>query len=1514
MARTNRLAVELSVKREGLDKLRATKDDLRDMEGAANKAERGVDKLGDEFSQTGRKANDFGRSVSGASNKTDALARVAGGAVSKLVAIGAAAAAAAASLATIGSIRVGAGFEEQMSAVLAITRATGDEFLALSEKARELGATTVFSAKEAADGMEFLARAGFNANQIIGALPGTLNLAAAGALDLGEAADIASNVLTGFGLAAEEANRVSDVLAKAAASSNTNVQQLGEGMKFVAPIAAGLGVSLEETTAAIGKLSDAGLQASVAGTGLRRILSELASPSEQLANLLGGLSIEADGFSAVMKHLAEQSISTGEALEIFGDRGGPAFTVLIESFKDLDANGVSAVENLAGALENASGFAEETAKTMTDNFNGAVKQARSALEELFITAATDGGALEALTASVDALTIALRSDAAKEFAERFGNAMRDATYAILGLVSALNEIKNIAGDVYNALKPVADLFETVFQIDVVRDVVGNAAGRIPELGRATAEFNESVAELEAAMARLAEQIDEILADRKRLFEGIEQADGSVTTRFDIIAEQTIAPEFLDGFKRLSGLLGELAEKYPAVAKGADDLSAANDNVASSLGPVEQSLREQLEVAQRLANAAEQGGKTRFDIELNTIELDELARKAVEQAAEAGEKLSFETARTMLSHIDSLNRAAEAFIEAEQQLRNQAAASADNIAAGLQDRIASFARDASRADLSRGSVVDALEERFQNLIDEIDETSIGLDTDQLEELYGNLEEVGVSWREEIQDAFDYGAERFARRLNLAIGDTLDDLIFNGGRGLGDMFERLARNAVNDNFINPIADAITGEGSIFENIQKSFKTQVEGFQKAFGDVAGATLSAGFSGFQGFEIGKGLSDLLGISGNKASQQAGGAVGGGLGAAAGLVLGGPVGASIGAAIGSALGNIVGGLFSKHSNRTAQAVFDPSTGFIAGAQDDNAPENARIRDEIVGSITDITKVLADTIGASSRNLPGDFANEKFLNLAIRSDRNTGEPFIELGFQGADGAPFSAQRFDATEEGARQAIEEAVRLAIQSFRGGEDALLSFAQSAAEAGRPIEEIGQVLGVLSEALDSGKEQLAEYAKAAALGGLSADEIVEGINLLDRALSLTVEPLSNVEQALKDIDDAIDPAIAALKEVGESFEDIAQIGQEAGRAVGKSFIEAIEKQTAELTNAPLAAFRELLEAQKQDLEDAALLLERGFISPDEFRLVQQRNALQQTSFFEGLDQDELNQLGDYLGLIRDNGGETAVALFEFNKELDRTKDSLTTGLSAMREEADRFLSAAQANFNLSEDIRLRLSGETGTAQLATFRAELQGLLVQTQGGDVTAAERAPDIARQFIELAERQLGGSAGLASARDFVTDILDQIGAAAQAQGDERLNAIELAERQVSVLDDIKEILSSPDPAIDLLETIRSNGEIQSAALRDLLDQFIQASYNSPAQNYTPGDVQQAAQQFIIPSDLRITNTVTTESPGTAQAINNAAERAAESAETQQETLDDIKRAISEMGLAITKLDATLRAA
>ena len=200
-------------------------------------------------------------------------------------------AAAAGAVMFVKAIKSAAEFEQAMAMVKAVTGATAEEFAALTEKSKQLGRDTKFSMIEIADGMTALGRAGFSANEIISAMDGVTALAASQMIDLGTASEITSNLIRGFGLEASEAERVANVLAATASSSNTTVQSLGESFKYIAPVAKQYGVSIEETASAIGILGNNGIQGTMATRSLSTALIGLAAPTEDAQDTMDALGI-----------------------------------------------------------------------------------------------------------------------------------------------------------------------------------------------------------------------------------------------------------------------------------------------------------------------------------------------------------------------------------------------------------------------------------------------------------------------------------------------------------------------------------------------------------------------------------------------------------------------------------------------------------------------------------------------------------------------------------------------------------------------------------------------------------------------------------------------------------------------------------------------------------------------------------------------------------------------------------------------------------------------------------------------------------------------------------------------------------------------------------------------------------------------------------------------------------------------------------------------------------------------
>lgn len=273
-------------------------------------------------------------------------------------------------------------FSTSLSGLQAVTGASIGQMAELTKVAREMGAATIYSASEAAEGMKMLGMAGFNTNAIIKTIPATLNLAVAGMLDIASAAEITANIMAGFSVETDKAMSISDALARAASSANTDVQSLGVAMSYVAPIAGALGISMQDTTAAIATLSNAGIKSTKAGTSLRRILSSLTTdgsgPATDALSKLGltmdQLNPQTHSLIDIVDTLAKAGLGAGEAMEIFGDQGGPAILALTSQRETL--------KQLTESINDSAGAAEEMAKIMGNNLRGDALEMESALEEL----------------------------------------------------------------------------------------------------------------------------------------------------------------------------------------------------------------------------------------------------------------------------------------------------------------------------------------------------------------------------------------------------------------------------------------------------------------------------------------------------------------------------------------------------------------------------------------------------------------------------------------------------------------------------------------------------------------------------------------------------------------------------------------------------------------------------------------------------------------------------------------------------------------------------------------------------------------------------------------------------------------------------------------------------------------------------------------------------------------------------------------------------------------------------
>lgn len=428
-----------------------------------NKAERSMDKMGRKMQQTGKNL----------SMKLTA----------PLVALGAV------------SFNVFKGFEAEMSKVKAVSGATAEEFEALSQNAKDLGASTMFSASQVAELQTEFAKLGFTATEITKVTESTLALAQASGSDLARAAEVAGSTLRAFGLDASETGRVTDVMAKSFSTSALGMDTFAESMKYVAPVAKSAGMSIEETSAMLAVLANNGIKGSAAGTALRRIISEIGASGKPT--------------SEAIADLASQGLNLADAKDEVGRSAQSALLILAE--------GVNSIAPLTKEFENSAGAAKEMADIMGDNAFGAGKRLESAMEGLGISIGEI--VAEAVVPMIEGIAnlagkLNKMSPAAKKTAVVFG-----------GIVAAIGPMMFLTGGLIrnftllraamiksNITTKMATAVTRVFNVALKSNPIGVTIGLIASLTAAFVLFNKKKKEAVAMESKLSDSANENISN------------------------------------------------------------------------------------------------------------------------------------------------------------------------------------------------------------------------------------------------------------------------------------------------------------------------------------------------------------------------------------------------------------------------------------------------------------------------------------------------------------------------------------------------------------------------------------------------------------------------------------------------------------------------------------------------------------------------------------------------------------------------------------------------------------------------------------------------------------------------------------------------------------------------------------------------------------------------------------------------------------------------------------------
>ena len=542
-----------------------------------------------------------------------------------------------------GAVGSAADFEQAMSRVKAATGAGAQEMAALQNAAQDAGRNTKFTAVQAAQALENLAKAGLDSAAAIKTLPSILSLAAAADVELGTAAEFVTKAVMGMGLSFDDAGRVADVLAKGANASNTSVSGLAQALSYVAPIAKSAGVGLEGTVAIIGKLADGGIDASRAGTGLANIMAQFSDPSSKFREALLGAGITTKDFEQALHELAASGPRAEKAILAVGLEAGPALRSLLNQ-------GMPALDEMKSKLESAAGSSAEAARIMGDNLSGSMTALGSAWDGVKTALATP--VLPVLKSAVDQLAGAFKSAIDSGAITKFGEAIKEAFSAgvewarnfvgALDMSAAIAKMQGWAQDFGAAMKTVSDYASVAGNtVSMVWGVMGAGVDTL-KIGIYTiaAAFSGVASNLLNGVATISEGLAKItfggVSERFKAAAG-EARDAAAgmwgaSEEFERRANQSIADLSVNVDRAGSGFAG-LGSAIGRVGSASGELGGAVAQTKELADESKKAQEELQKVADALVTASNAALKKQAEDEASAQQLADMSQKVRELRAE-----------------------------------------------------------------------------------------------------------------------------------------------------------------------------------------------------------------------------------------------------------------------------------------------------------------------------------------------------------------------------------------------------------------------------------------------------------------------------------------------------------------------------------------------------------------------------------------------------------------------------------------------------------------------------------------------------------------------------------------------------------------------------------------------------------------------------------------------------------------------------------------------------------------
>lgn len=487
------------------------------------------------------------------------------------------------------SVKVGASFEAEMSKVSAISGAVGKDFEALSDKAKEMGAKTKFSASESAQALEYMAMAGWKTEDMLNGIEGIMNLAAASGEDLATTSDIVTDALTAFGMTAGDATHFADVLAQASSNANTNVGMMGETFKYVAPVAGALGFKAEDTAIAIGLMANSGIKASQAGTALRSIMSRMAKPTDEVQAAMDALGISLTDGQGNMKSLNEimhdlrdgfSGLSEAERANMAASLGGQEamsglLAIVNASEDDFD--------KLQDSIYNCDGAAAKMAETAQDNLIGQLSILRSAAEGLGIEIYES---LQKPLTNFVKKAVEVVSDLNKAYADGGFTGFLDRIGEKVPLVRGITDA---IGDLAVKVQGMSTNELTDFAKKVA--VIAGAGPVFSTLGSAASILNSDFNKFGQSFSHVISGIGKAPGALKGAAKGFQSNIGDIAKSFGNLKDTILLP--LEGLKpKLSTFMSEMGDMWKNAPGGriTSAVSKFSSNIAETFGKIGPTLQ------------------------------------------------------------------------------------------------------------------------------------------------------------------------------------------------------------------------------------------------------------------------------------------------------------------------------------------------------------------------------------------------------------------------------------------------------------------------------------------------------------------------------------------------------------------------------------------------------------------------------------------------------------------------------------------------------------------------------------------------------------------------------------------------------------------------------------------------------------------------------------------------------------------------------------------------------------